>query len=207
VYFVLILIFCNFLKLLTCQVIRGWQKTHVFCKLRIAAALSPYFPPLVQLCLILAFGSAVLCPIYFPCRIHVIARSSAGPLRPTTFPRQPSSPDMVSILVLLFLCFFLLKFVLASFGFYFCCFFYLFRYTLWVMILGFHLNFFLHLSAPLISSAHSTTKRHLLGFFSCLYRNELSTPFPILVSSKRVIGSSFWLLSSALCASMLFIFL
>jgi hypothetical protein len=39
VYFVLILIFCNFLKLLMCQLMRGWQKTLVFCNLRIAAAL------------------------------------------------------------------------------------------------------------------------------------------------------------------------
>jgi hypothetical protein len=38
-YFVLIFIFCNFLKLLMCQLMRGWQKTPVFCKLRIAAAL------------------------------------------------------------------------------------------------------------------------------------------------------------------------
>jgi hypothetical protein len=40
VYFVLILIFCNLLKLLMCQLMRGWQKTLVFCDLRIAAALN-----------------------------------------------------------------------------------------------------------------------------------------------------------------------
>ena len=37
--------------------------------------------------------------------------------------------------------FFLLEFVFVSFRFFFCCLFYLFRYTLWVMILGFHANF------------------------------------------------------------------
>jgi hypothetical protein len=72
--------------------------------------------------------------------------------------------------------FFLLEFVFVSFGFCFCCFFCLFRYTLWFIILGFHSNFPLHLSAPLISSTCSATHRPLLGSFSCPHCDELSTP-------------------------------
>jgi hypothetical protein len=41
--FVLIFIFCNFLKLLMYQLRSGWQKTLVFCNLRIVAALYLYF--------------------------------------------------------------------------------------------------------------------------------------------------------------------
>jgi hypothetical protein len=62
-----------------------------------------------------------------------------------------------------------------SFGFCFCCFLCLFRYTLWVMILGFHSNFPLHLSLPPISSMCSATHRPLLGFFSRPHCDKLST--------------------------------
>ena len=71
--------------------------------------------------------------------------------------------------------FFLLEFVFVSFYFYFCCFSCLFRYTLWVMILGFHSNFPLHLSALPISYACFGTRCPLLGLFSCPHRDELST--------------------------------
>jgi hypothetical protein len=63
-----------------------------------------------------------------------------------------------------------------SFSFCFYCFLCLFRYTLWVMILGFHSNFSLHLSLPPISSTCSATHRPLLGFFSCPHHDELSMP-------------------------------
>ena len=72
--------------------------------------------------------------------------------------------------------FFLLEFVFVSFSFCFCCFFYLFRYTLLVMILGFHSAFPLHLSVAPISSACSATYHPLLGFFLYPYHYELSTP-------------------------------
>ena len=119
------------------------------------------------------------------CQTHVITHPSTGPLllrsgssSPATaisshfghFPPTTFLLDMVSIL------FFLLKFVFVSFDFLFCCFFCLFRYTLWVMILGFHSNFSLHLSAPSISSACSATYCPLLSFFSHPHRDELSTP-------------------------------
>jgi hypothetical protein len=62
------------------------------------------------------------------------------------------------------------------FGFCFCCFFLLFRYTLWMMILRFHTNFPLHLSVSSISSMCSATHRPLLGFFSHPHHDKLSTP-------------------------------
>jgi hypothetical protein len=91
--------------------------------------------------------------------------------------------------------FFLLEFVFVCFCFCFCCFFCLFRYTLWMMILGFHSNF----------SMCSTTHRPLLDLFSHSHHDELSTPFSDFDFGERVINSSFRLLSSAWCASMLFI--
>jgi hypothetical protein len=45
-----------------------------------------------------------------------------------------------------------------------------------VIILEFHSNFPLHLSVPPISSMCSATHHPLLGFFSHLHRDELSTP-------------------------------
>jgi hypothetical protein len=91
------------------------------------SALSPSFG-----LLLLAFRSAVLCHIYFPCWIHVVAHPSVGPLRlhlgssspivavasrSSHFPPATFLPDLVSIFV------FLLEFVFVSFGFCFCCFF------------------------------------------------------------------------------------
>ena len=73
------------------------------------SALSHSFGPVL---LLLAFGSAVMCPIYFPCRIHVVTRPSANPLQPhpgsslpivaisshsSHFPPTTFLPDMVSI--------------------------------------------------------------------------------------------------------------
>jgi hypothetical protein len=93
------------------------------------------------------------------------------------FPPATFLPNMVSVLgFLLFSLFFLLEFVFLSFYFCFSCFFCLFRYTLWMMILGFHSNFPLHLSAPPISSLCSTTHCPLLGLFLRSHRDELSTP-------------------------------
>jgi hypothetical protein len=85
--------------------------------LPILSALSPSFGPVL---LRLTFGSAILYPIYFPCRTNIVARPSIGYLcfhlgssspvvalsshsghfLPTTF-----LPDMVSILVFLFFVF------------------------------------------------------------------------------------------------------
>jgi hypothetical protein len=45
-----------------------------------------------------------------------------------------------------------------------------------MMILRFHTNFPIHLSAPPISSVCSATHRPLLGFFSQPHRDKLSTP-------------------------------
>jgi hypothetical protein len=110
---------------------------------------------------------------------------------------------MVSLFGFLVSLFFLLEFVFVSFYFCFCCFFCLFRYTLWVMILRFHSNFPLHLSVLPISSVYSVTHRPLMLFLPPTAMS-FQRPLPISVSNERVIGSSFQLLSFAWCASCLF---
>ena len=97
------------------------------------------------------------------------------PLASAFFPWQPSSSMWFSFWVSCFFVF-LVRVCVCLFLFCFYYFFCLFRYTLWVMILGFHSNFPFHLSAPSISFACSTTHRPLLGLFSHPHRDELSTP-------------------------------
>jgi hypothetical protein len=105
---------------------------------------SPPFPLFGPFFLFLVFGSAVMCPIYFPCQTHVVAHPSAGPLRlcmgsssPVRavssrfghFPPATFLSDVVSILGFLFLCFFfLLEFVFFSF------FFFLFRFRFLLLV-------------------------------------------------------------------------
>jgi hypothetical protein len=111
---------------------------------------------------------------------------------------------VVSVFGFLVSLFFLLEFVFVSFCFCFCCLFCLFRYTLWVMILGFHSNFPLHLSVLSISSVYFATHRPLMGLFLPPTVMSFLRPLPISVSDELVIGSSFRLLSFAWCASCLF---
>jgi hypothetical protein len=91
------------------------------------------------------------------------------PFSPSNLP--PRHGFCFGFLISLFV---LLEFVFVYFGFCFCCFFYLFRYTLWMMILGFHSNFPLHLSVPPISFVCSATHPPLRGFFSRPHHDELS---------------------------------
>jgi hypothetical protein len=112
------------------------------------------------------------------------------PLAPAFFPWQPSSPTWFLFWVSCFFVF-LVRVCVCLFLFCFCCFFCLFRYTLWVMFLGFHSNFLLHLSAPQISSACSATHRPLLGIFLHPIIVSFQRPLPNLVSDECMIDSSF----------------
>jgi hypothetical protein len=136
-----------------------------------------------------------LWPSYRPLSLSELAYLSDAPssLDDFFFP-FPSSSPLPPPLVPSCFCFFL--YLLLLFFFFFC----LFMYTLWVMLLGFRLNFPHHLSVPPISSACSAAHHPLLCLSSRLHRNELLMPLPFLVSGKHVIGSSFRLLSSSWCA-------